>query len=451
MAQAIPPDLHVGVIAPRDAIEAFQRRKLLRPSFRWEDVWQEEHSRAFAVAGVQRLDVLKVFQDALDEKFAQKSSLAEFAKTVRPQLAAKGFWGDVEVRDPDTGEARITRFDNRRLELIYDVNTRQAYATGQWERIQRNKARMPYLVYRTMDDDRVRAEHAAWNWLVLPADHPFWRTHYPPCGWRCRCKAFALDQTGIDRLKAAGKPLRFEAPKIDLVNYVNPRTGEVAAIPRGIDPGFAYNPGVARDEALHEQMLRKAWAAQPLAGAVAVAQATYARQEMVAQATEKFGAWVDGIAQQAQGGRVQLKGELHFINAIKPAAVRALQARRVPLATAAIAVRDADVVHALRPQKAATAAGVDISVYKRLPELLERATALLLEVGAEQQALLYVVDLLTESGAAAKVVVKLDERQDMKIEGKRARVPLNVVRTVTVMDPQALTDRKRYELLWGKL
>jgi SPP1 gp7 family putative phage head morphogenesis protein len=447
----VPPGMTLGVIAPRDAIAAFERRKLLQPSFRWQDVWQEEHSRALAVAGVQRLDVLQVFQDALDAKLGGGTSLAAFAKAVRPQLAAKGFWGDVEVTDPQTGETRITRFDDRRLALIYDVNVRQSYATGQWARIERNKARMPFLVYRTMHDERVRLSHQAWDGLVLPVDHPFWRTHYPPNGWRCRCHVIQLDQTGVDRLQAAGKPLKFEAPPEQLVNYVNPRTGEVAAIPRGIDPGFAYNPGQARDEALHEQTLRKAWAASPLAGAVAVAQATFARQEMVTAATARFGAWVDDVATRMDAGQFHARGELQFVGAFQPAMLRKLASAGVQPETTAIAVRDEDIIHTLRDAKAASNAGVATAVYRRLPELLDRATAVLLDTSKATPAVLYVVDLPQANGQVAKLVVQLDQRIKVKLEGKRTTVPLNVVRTVTVMGAAALKDRNQYQVVWGAL
>ena len=45
--------------------------------------------------------------------------------------------------------------------------------------------------------------------------------------------------------------------------YVNPRTGEVTQVPVGIDPGFAYNPGIARQQALQEVVDGKLRSADP--------------------------------------------------------------------------------------------------------------------------------------------------------------------------------------------
>ncbi|MEG1092384.1 MAG: phage head morphogenesis protein, partial [Acinetobacter sp.] len=36
--------------------------------------------------------------------------------------------------------------------------------------------------------------HLALNRIVLPIDHPFWLTHYPPLGFRCRCTVIALTE-----------------------------------------------------------------------------------------------------------------------------------------------------------------------------------------------------------------------------------------------------------------
>ena len=250
MPTPLPSGFRLGVAEPQEAFNAFERRSLLQPSFRWQDVWQREHAAAFSVAGVAQRDVLQLFRDELELSLREGRSAADFAGRIRGQLAAKGWWGDVEITDPATGETRITRFDDRRLRLIYDVNLRQSHAGGRWARIERNKRRQPFVMYRTMRDERVRASHRAWDSLVLPVEHPFWQQHYPPNGWRCRCTAFALSERDIAERIAAGEPIKRTAPPEQLVDYVNPRSGEVVKVPAGVDPGFGYNPGQVRPQQL---------------------------------------------------------------------------------------------------------------------------------------------------------------------------------------------------------
>ncbi|MBX3589074.1 MAG: minor capsid protein [Ramlibacter sp.] len=243
MPTPLPKGLRLGLIEPRDAVAAFERRQLLLPSFRWDDVWQQEHARGVAVAGVMKFDVLQVFADELASSQAAGGDLRAFRQAIQPRLEKAGYWGDVEISDPRTGEVRTTRFNKARLELIFDVNTRQSYAAGRWERIERNKARKPFILYLTMKDERVRASHRAWHGVVLPVDSPFWETHYPPNGWRCRCIAIAVDEKDIARYIAAGFDIKRDMPEVALVDFFRQSTDETLQVPRGIDPGFAYNPG----------------------------------------------------------------------------------------------------------------------------------------------------------------------------------------------------------------
>lgn len=47
------------------------------------------------------------------------------------------------------------------------------------------------------------------------------------------------------------------APDVRYVKWVNKRTGEEESIPEGVDPGWAYNPGISRSRELDEQLRRK--------------------------------------------------------------------------------------------------------------------------------------------------------------------------------------------------
>ena len=66
-----------------------------------------------------------------------------------------------------------------------------AVATGQmaakWGKFEKRKKLLPYLTYVTQGDARVRESHRALNKITKLVDDPFWDTHFPPNGWRCRC------------------------------------------------------------------------------------------------------------------------------------------------------------------------------------------------------------------------------------------------------------------------
>jgi SPP1 gp7 family putative phage head morphogenesis protein len=233
-------------LAPAEAVRYLQRRQQLTPTFDWRALWQEEHAHQFTVSRLARLDLLQSIHDGITASVQGDLSRRDWTRDIKGVLAQAGWWGTVDVRDPQTGEQVQTRFDPRRLKLIYNVNTRMAYASGLWERVQRNKRTHPYLRYITKDDSRVRDEHRQWHNLVLPVDDPFWATHYPPNGWGCRCRVVAVSQREYERGKTPrGEEMVKNRPMLPTREWINRRTGEVMQVPAGIDPGFGYNVGVA--------------------------------------------------------------------------------------------------------------------------------------------------------------------------------------------------------------
>ena len=80
------------------------------------------------------------------------------------------------------------------LDNVFRTNIQNAYGHGRWQQQQRNKDKRQYLMYSAINDSRVRPAHLALNRIVLPIDHPFWLTHYPPLSFRCRCTVIALTE-----------------------------------------------------------------------------------------------------------------------------------------------------------------------------------------------------------------------------------------------------------------
>lgn len=264
-------------LTPQEAVDWLIARGHLTKSYAWQDVWQDEHGHQFTVSRLARLDLLQALYEAIIQSVQGDLSRKDWMQDAEQLLQDAGWWGTKAVTDPVDGEVKLTKFDAARLRLIYDTNTRQAYATGLWERVERSKRTHPYVRYITKQDERVRASHRAWDNLTLPVDDDFWKTHWPPNGWRCRCrvmsmsqrdydKGYTLDRPGAEQNQNAPvvqKALKKQAPQVVMREYVNPRTGEVTQVPEGIDPGFAYNPGMARQQALQQIVDGKLRSADP--------------------------------------------------------------------------------------------------------------------------------------------------------------------------------------------
>ena len=206
---------------PQEALDWF-RAKGLRPGFSHLDVWREEHAVAFTVAKMLELDLLADVRDAVDRALADGETFRDFARRLTPILQDKGWWGSAEMIDPVTGAARPVRLGSpRRLRVIYDTNLRTARAAGQWARIQRTQDSHPYLLYTVGPSREHRPEHLSWHGTLLPVDDPWWKTHFAPNGWGCKCRIRQVSQRERDRLIETGIPV----PPNAAAQELGPRTG----------------------------------------------------------------------------------------------------------------------------------------------------------------------------------------------------------------------------------
>ncbi|MET4206902.1 phage minor head protein [Bradyrhizobium sp. LA2.1] len=237
--------LHAEVLPfsvnPAEAIN-FLREKANVPTATWTDLWQQEHSSSFTVAGAMTDALVADFHDAVNKAIAQGETLETFRKDFDKIVEEHG-WSYNGSR-------------GWRSRVIFDTNMSTAYAAGRWEQIQRVKSTRPYLRYRHFDGQRhPRPLHESWNGIILPVDHPFWQTHYPPNGWGCHCW---VDSVSIDDLRRYGWKISDKAPPSKMVEKtvrLSDGSTRTVTVPEGIDPGFAYRPGempASLDEALDE-------------------------------------------------------------------------------------------------------------------------------------------------------------------------------------------------------
>lgn len=208
----------------------FFRQKVSLPTRAWTDIWQAQHDHAFVVAGATRRALLEDVRNAVDQAISDGGTLAEFRKSFDATVERYG-WNYKGGR-------------NWRTRVIYDTNLRTSYAAGRLAQMKAVAASRPYWRYRHSDAvEHPRPQHLAWDGLVLAADDPWWKSHYPPNGWGCQCFVETLAERDMQKL---GKDGPDEAPPIQweekTVGTQGP-TPRIVRTPAGIDPGFGYQPG----------------------------------------------------------------------------------------------------------------------------------------------------------------------------------------------------------------
>lgn len=113
--------------------------------------------------------------------------------------------------DPSTGTRRLFNDFKKAVQALdkevnvnhlrteYNTAISSARGAKRWGMITAGADALPLLQYESVGDARVRDEHRSYDGIVLPVEHSFWDTHYPPNGWGCRCT--------IRRLREGEKPV----------------------------------------------------------------------------------------------------------------------------------------------------------------------------------------------------------------------------------------------------
>lgn len=245
--------------------------KHLRPEFSWLDVWGQEHAYAFTVAKATDVELLGTIRNSIAAAIDKGQGFEEWRKGLVPELQRIGWGGPRRVADPTGVQPdRVVNFTAPgRLQLIFSANMRSARAAGQWERIQRSKGALPYLLYVRTTSGEPRKQHLLWAGTILPADDAWWGAHFPPNGWNCKCSVRQVSSYERDGLLEEDG-YTDEAPPSAERTFVNRRTGEVTTVPDGIDPGWANNPGLSRARTLMQSLEGRLEEAGPAIAARAI-------------------------------------------------------------------------------------------------------------------------------------------------------------------------------------
>ncbi|MEW5728294.1 MAG: phage minor head protein [Pseudomonadota bacterium] len=216
----------------------FLSQKVRLPSETWTDLKQAAHARAFVVAGATKDALIADLHAAVTRAATEGRTKADFLRDF-DSIVAKHGWKHRGGRAWRAG-------------VIYSTNMRMAFQAGKWAQIRslaqtlEKQGRTVYLRYSAILDSHTRPQHRDWHGLILPWDHPFWQTHYPPNDWGCRCTVEVL--TDLDLAREGLKPtppdqvpqVRMEDRPVD-----TPFGQETWQAPAGVGTGFSYNVGEA--------------------------------------------------------------------------------------------------------------------------------------------------------------------------------------------------------------
>lgn len=204
------------------AVYEYLKSKKPQAHFDYDEIVHDAHKKAFTIAKMTNLDLLKDMQSSLTKAFKDGIGFNEWKNSVKPMLAKKGWLGNIKVKDPKTGEEKEIYVGNRRLRTIFNTNMRTAYAKARYESQMQSLGE--YFRYTAVLDSRTREAHRKLHGKTLPKTDKFWDTNYPPNGWGCRCKVQVL--TEAECVARGIVPL-----------------ADGSFLPQAAEKDFAYNPG----------------------------------------------------------------------------------------------------------------------------------------------------------------------------------------------------------------
>ena len=404
-------------------------KKLNLPTNSYLDVLGEEHDYFFMVAGANHNEVLLAFREAVDEAINNGETLESFRKRF-DEIVARTGW------DYNGGR-------NWRTRIIYDTNVYAAYNRGRLQQHLDLADVMPYWEYHHHDNAHPRQEHIDLDGTILSASDPFWRYYYPIKAYGCHCTVTAHDE---DDLKEMGKTIS-PSPEIEWQEkLVGTRSGNprMVKVPKGYDVGFKPHNfdrlTAGRNADVDQLLFNKFVNAEPKLASLLIENVLQnPRSVMMLNGAMK--SMVDTVATEKM-----TRGQMKNVGIIPAKVIDKLTALEKAPQSAVIAVRDEDVLHALRDTKQAKGINLPIEFWEQLPEKLRNPKAILLERDQKLPTLLFIYE--TEQG---KVAVKMDYEIKLKDELSKKKLPhrVNLVRTASVFTDKS--GMHKYEVLWGKL
>ncbi|HKV94893.1 MAG TPA: phage minor head protein [Candidatus Angelobacter sp.] len=159
---------------------------------------QRYKMQAFTVAGISDVRLIEQIKNALADVMQAGGTEKDFQAAVNALTDAAG----------------VARLAKTQIDTVFQTAVQTAYQNGRFEQMTDPAvvAALPYWMYRTAGDDRVRPAHAALDGFCAKYNDVVWNRLYPPCGYNCRCTVTAegpgdvgadADTPGLSRIPLA--------------------------------------------------------------------------------------------------------------------------------------------------------------------------------------------------------------------------------------------------------
>jgi len=168
-----------------EALKALKTRIPLTKA-EWKSIEPELRFRAFTVAALSKADGVNAVKQALVAAIEDGTSFTDF-------------WTEASALDA----AGLGTASPWYWETVYRTNIQTAYNAGRAAEIQ--KAKPEYLELIGVVDERqtsICRELTKPPGTILPAAHPFWKTHWPPFHFGCRTTVRSVFQEEVEARRA---------------------------------------------------------------------------------------------------------------------------------------------------------------------------------------------------------------------------------------------------------
>ncbi len=224
---------------PNDEAVAFIADKPAVSRAVFDQLLPELKARAFTITGIQAADVLQRSRDLI-ATLPAGGDWDEIKHGLIQEISP--YFVDSSASQED--QAKQQQAAENRAELLIRTHGQQAYAASQYATLNEQRDLFPNWQYLTLGDNHVRRTHAALDGVVLPANHEFWNTHFPPWEWGCRCQCVPLTRADTAEIVHADRDKPADHQRV-LGDYAQ---ADLTTNRRLVRNGVTYNMTAPREE-----------------------------------------------------------------------------------------------------------------------------------------------------------------------------------------------------------